>query len=51
MPNHCKYSFHKKFGLHLATIYSWCISNKSLHISKAGTKIYIDGNGGLHTIP
>ena len=45
-----KYSFHKKLGLRLPTIYSLCISNKSLHISKADTKISIDGSGGLHTI-
>ena len=29
----------------IATIYSWCLSNKSLHISKAGTKVSI---GGFH---
>ena len=37
-----KYSFHKKLGLRLATIYSWCLLNKPLHISKANTKISID---------
>ena len=52
-----KYSFHKKLGLRFATIYSWCLSNKPLHISKADTKNlrwYISSKSarsGLHTIP
>ena len=37
------YSFHKKLGLRLATIYSWCLLNKTPHISKADTKISIGG--------
>ena len=46
-----KYRLHKKLGLRLAIIYSLCTSNKSLHFSKADTKISIDGSGGFHTIP
>ena len=52
-----KYSFRKKLGLHLASIYSWCLLNKPLHISKADTKISIAGfqarvrGGGFHSIP
>ena len=38
-----KYSFHKKLGLRLATIFSWCLSNKPLHISEADIKISIGG--------
>ena len=38
-----KYRFHKKLGLRLATNYSRCLLNKPLHISKADTKIFIDG--------
>ena len=38
-----KYSFRKELGLRLATIYSWCLLNKPLHISKADTKISIGG--------
>ena len=38
-----KYSFYKKLGLRIATIYSWCLSNKPLHISKADTEISIGG--------
>ena len=35
------YSFRKKLGLRLATIFGCCLSNKPLHISKADTNFLL----------